>query len=79
MSISNTITGRWNELAANLKQMEITLLKLLRHPDATGEEIAAARKLYADAYTRMLEKRPLVEDAVGKYSYRLSHMSLAHH
>ena len=45
----------WRNLCDLSKKREQLLLHLLRHPDATIEQIDEARKVYATAYKRLKE------------------------
>ena len=45
----------WRDLCELSKKRERTLLELLRHPEATIEQIDEARKLYAVSYKRLKE------------------------
>lgn len=76
MTDRHQVSRTWNSMAANLKLMELNLLKLLRHPEATMDEIAPAKDSYADAYRRLVELQPRVEAALGKTNYPMSHISL---
>lgn len=76
MSDRHQVSRTWNQMTANLKQMELNLLKLLRHPDARLDEVATAKTMYADAYARLVELQPKVEDALGRTTYALNHISL---
>lgn len=60
----------WNELVRNLRRMEETSLELLRHPDATAEEIMLVAERYRDAFARLHDNEPAVINAVAN-SYPL--------
>lgn len=47
----------WRDLCNLSKKREQTLLKLLRHPDATIEQIDKARKVYAVSYRQLQEAK----------------------
>jgi len=51
------------ELEVNMQQMGVTILKMMRHPEATDEQIATVRTMYVDAYKKFSE----AQDAVFKY------------
>lgn len=52
----------WRNLCDLSKKREQLLLHLLRHPDATIEQIDEARKVYATAYKRLWEaKQKLIQ------------------
>ena len=52
----------WKNLCDLSKKRERTLLQLLRHPDATIEQIDEARKVYATSYKRLWEaKQKLIQ------------------
>ena len=73
------LTRTWNSMVANLKLLECNLLRLMRHPDAKLDEVAAAKAAYTDAYTRLVDMQPKVEDALGGTRYLLNHISLTDH
>ena len=52
----------WRNLCDLSKKREQLLLHLLRHPDATIEQIDEARKVYATSYKRLWEaKQKLIQ------------------
>lgn len=76
MTDRHKVSQTWNAMTANFKRMEINLLKLLRHPEATMDDVTPAKDAYADAYRRLVELQPRVEAALGKTNYPMSHISL---
>ena len=49
------VLKKWRNLCDLSKKREQTLLQLLRHPDATIEQIDEARKVYSAAYKRITQ------------------------
>ena len=47
----------WRNLCELSKRRELTLLELLRHPEATIEQIDEARKVYAQSYKQLKEAK----------------------
>lgn len=45
--------SKYAECVVNFRQMECGILKLMRHPEATAEEVLSVRKSYADAHKQM--------------------------
>lgn len=71
MSRKQTIARSWNDLVRNLRHMEDKTLELIRHPQATPEDIALVANQYRDAYERMLTQEPRVVQEVAN-AYPLS-------
>lgn len=44
---------KYAEIVTNFRQMECGILKLMRHPEATDEQILSVRKSYADAHKNL--------------------------
>lgn len=53
----------WKHLCGLSRRREQTILQLLRHPDATVEQIDEVRKAYAQAYKQLKEARQQLETA----------------
>lgn len=54
------VLKNWRNLCDLSKKREQTLLQLLRHPDATIEQIDEARKVYAVSYKRLKETQRIL-------------------
>lgn len=44
---------KYADCVTNFRQMECGILKLMRHPEATDEEVLSVRESYADAHKQM--------------------------
>lgn len=64
----------WNELVHNLRRMERTTLKLMRHPEATDKDVMAAATSYRDAYRRMADNEHKVQTFAGSH-FRLAKLT----
>ena len=53
---------KYNSIHATLDKMGKELLKLIRHPDATVEQIDANRQMYYDAYQRWIAARMILRE-----------------
>lgn len=51
------IVATYNKMHANVDSMGKSLLKLMRHPDATPEQINDARQMYFSVYQSWIEAR----------------------
>lgn len=47
----------YNEVTRKLNEMGEKVLALVRHPDASDEQLAESRRLYSDAYNRWASVR----------------------
>lgn len=68
-----SVAVAWNDLVRNTRNLEETLLELVRHPDATDEQILQAAHLYRDAYARVVRNWSKVDCEVGG-AYPLSQL-----
>lgn len=55
----------WAQVKESFMKMEQGVLQLMRHPEATGEQIAQARVMYNSAYQQMQQ---LSEKIAGRVS-----------
>lgn len=46
---------QWSQLTKQVKEFEKTLLRLMRHPEATAEQISKAKEAYTELYKSMKE------------------------
>lgn len=61
----------WRNMRLNHEDMEKTVLALLRHPDATPEQLDQVRKMYLDSYERMLSAQNAMLQKFGNYGVQL--------
>ena len=67
----------WRNLCDLSKKREQLLLHLLRHPDATIEQIDEARKVYATAYKRLWEaEQKLIQLTQAKQHGKLTTITI---
>ncbi len=46
---------QWSQLTKQVKEFEKVMLRLLRHPEATAEQISKAKEAYTNLYKSMKE------------------------
>jgi len=51
----------WGRACANLAEMEKQILKLVRHPDVTTEELLKAHAVYKEVHSSMMQTRAELE------------------
>ena len=56
------MTAKYNAIHASLDSMGKALLKLMRHPDSTAEQMDEGRLKYFLAYKRWIEARMLLRE-----------------
>jgi hypothetical protein len=52
----------WRELCGHQKDLERTLLKLARHPEATPEQLESALVIYRKAYAEIRKMEPTMKN-----------------
>lgn len=66
----------YKPLVDNFQQFERRLLQLMRHPDATAEDVAEVRQKYVELYRRVNEAHAKVCEACAGSVYRVAKPSL---
>ena len=65
MSLKREAALKWNELVKKLNELEEIALELMRHPDATDEQIVEVARRYSALYQNAAEKKQAVRAAVS--------------
>lgn len=66
----------WRNMLKNHHEMEEKVLEIMRHPNATSEDIDMVRKVYADSYERMREAEKRIMESRMKPLIRIGNYSM---
>lgn len=67
-----SLLADWNTMIGTLRKMEQTVLELVRHPDATPEQMALVSQKYRETFAAIREVHPKMHMLPMKYVQQMA-------